>query len=227
MTRAKNFWLESMTCLWSNPFTCKKRSVSSLGTLPFDSNLEMHLQNGSILYICSSACNQSVVSGFGVVLGVSVTSGVTASDCGFVVGSSVVVHWVVLLLVLNAGPSVLVADSIWTVAGCLVAILTVMRGNQLFCFRLLISTQRQCCKWLVLIPICWLYYWHSYHWEILPVVCGHCILWLQLLGGSSSIFDCIIHNISFLFHGAPFLLCVSVCMWKKSYWKFHSIMFLW
>ena len=79
--------------------------------------LEMHLKKGSVFCICSSACNLSVVSGFGVVLGVSMTSGVTASDCGYVVGSSVVVHWAVLLLVLNAGPSRLVADSIWTVAG--------------------------------------------------------------------------------------------------------------
>ena len=71
----------------------------------------MHLQNGSVLCICSSACNLSVVSGFGVILVVSVTSGVTASDwgCGVV---SVVMWWTVLLLVLNAGPSRLVADSI-------------------------------------------------------------------------------------------------------------------
>ena len=58
-----------------------------------------------------------MVSAFGVVLGVSVTSGVTVSDWGCWVGSSVVLHWSVLLLALNAGPSGLVADSICTVAG--------------------------------------------------------------------------------------------------------------
>ena len=77
----------------------------------------MHLQNGSVLCICSSACNLSVISGFEVVLGVSVTSGVIASDCGCVVGSFVEVHWTVLLLVLNTGSSRLVADSMLTVAG--------------------------------------------------------------------------------------------------------------
>ena len=88
-----------------------------LGAFPFDRCLEMHLQNGSVLYICSSTCNLSVVSGFGVVLGVSVVSGVMTSDWGCVVGSSVVLCWAVLLQVLNAGPSRLVADSICTVAG--------------------------------------------------------------------------------------------------------------
>ena len=89
--RAKNFWFESVTCLWSNPFTCKKRLALCMGTFWFDSHLEMHLQNGSVLCIFSSACNLFMVSSFGVVLGVPVTSGVTAYDCGFVVGSSVVV----------------------------------------------------------------------------------------------------------------------------------------
>ena len=96
---------------------CKKRSASCLGAFSLDRCLEMHLQNGSILCICTSACNLSVVSGFGVVLGMSVTSGVTASDWGCTVGSSVMLHWALLLLVWNVGPSRLVADSIWTVAG--------------------------------------------------------------------------------------------------------------
>ena len=48
-----------------------------LGAFPFDRHLKMHLHNRSVFCICSSACNLSVVSGFHVVLGVSVTSGVT------------------------------------------------------------------------------------------------------------------------------------------------------
>ena len=39
---------------------------------------------------------------------------------------------------------------------CPGAILPVMKGNQLLCYRLLISIQRLCCKWLVPVPICWL-----------------------------------------------------------------------
>ena len=40
-------------------------------------------------------------------------------------------------------------------------------------------------------------------------------------------FDCIIYAVGFLFCGAPFALHVCEGMWKKSYWKFCSIMFLW
>ena len=82
----------------------------------FDSHLEICLQNGSVFCICRSACNLSVVSDLGVVLGVSVTSGVTASDWGCGVGF-VVLHWAVLLLVLYADPLRLVADNICTVDG--------------------------------------------------------------------------------------------------------------
>ena len=83
--------------------------------LPFDRHLEMHLQNGLVLYICSNAYNLSVVSGFGVVSGVSGTvliSGVTVSILGCSVRSPVMLHWAVLHLVWNVGPSRLVAVSI-------------------------------------------------------------------------------------------------------------------
>ena len=96
---------------------CKKRSASCLGAFPLDRCLEMHLQNGSVLCICNSACNLSVVSSFGVVLGVPLMSGVTAPACGHRVRSSVMLHWAALLLEWNVGPSRLVADSIWTVTG--------------------------------------------------------------------------------------------------------------
>ena len=68
-----------MTCLYMNPLICRKRSASCFGAFLFDTCLEMHLQNGSVLCICSRACNQPAVSGFGMVSGVSVTSGVTES----------------------------------------------------------------------------------------------------------------------------------------------------
>ena len=82
MTRAKNFWFESVTCLYSNSLMRRKRSASCCGAFPFDRHLEIHLQNESILCICSRACSLSSVSGFDVVAGVSlivVMSGVTLS----------------------------------------------------------------------------------------------------------------------------------------------------
>ena len=118
MTRAKILWLESMTCLYSNPLLCRKRSTSCFSTFPFDSCLEMWLQNGSFLCICSSACNLSSVSGFGMVSGVSmilVMSGIVVSVLGCGVRFSVMLLCVVLLLVWNVDPSRLVADSIWTI----------------------------------------------------------------------------------------------------------------
>ena len=75
----------------------------------------MHLQKGSVLCICCSACHLSLVSGFGMACGVSVIlviSGVAVSVLGYEVRLSVVLLCAVLLLVWNAGPSWLVADSI-------------------------------------------------------------------------------------------------------------------
>ena len=114
MTRAKNFWFECVTCLYSNPLKCRKRSASCFGAFPFDRHLEMHLQNVSVLCICSSACNLSLVSSFGMKSGVSmilVISGiVSVMGCG--VRCSVMLLCAVLPLVQNLGPSWLVADSI-------------------------------------------------------------------------------------------------------------------
>ena len=59
------------------------------GCLSIHSHLEMCLQNGSVFCIYRSTFNLSLVSDFWVVLGVSVTSGVTESDCGYEGGSSV------------------------------------------------------------------------------------------------------------------------------------------
>ena len=65
----------------NNPFTYRKRSALCLGAFLFDNQFEICLQNGSVFCMWRSACNLSMVSDFGVVLGVSVTSGVTSSDC--------------------------------------------------------------------------------------------------------------------------------------------------
>ena len=53
-------------CLYNSPFTWVKVSTSCCGALPFNSHLEIHLQNGSVLHICINASNLSAVSGFGV-----------------------------------------------------------------------------------------------------------------------------------------------------------------
>ena len=115
----QELWFESMTFLYSNPLMCRKRSALCFGAFPFDRHLEMHLQNGSVFCICSRAYDLSLVSSFGMASGVSVTlviSGVTLSVLGHGVRSSVMLHCVVLLLIWNAGPLWLVAESIWTVA---------------------------------------------------------------------------------------------------------------
>ena len=115
MTKATNFWFESVACLYSIPLLCRKRPTSCFGAFPFDRCLEVHLQNGYVLCICSRACNLSSVSNFGMVLGVSVTlviSGVTVSVLGCRVSFSVMLQQAVLLLVWNVGPSWLVAVSI-------------------------------------------------------------------------------------------------------------------
>ena len=83
----------------------------------------------------------------------------------------------------------------WLFPVCLGAILLDMRGNQLLCCGLQISTQKLYCMWLVLISICLLCNLHFSHKEILPVVCGHCVLLFQLPEGNSSISSlCNIHH---------------------------------
>ena len=68
----------------------------------------MHLQNGPVLCICSIICNLSLVNSSDMAPGVSVTlviSGVAVSVLGCRVRYSVMLHWAVLLLVWNVGPS--------------------------------------------------------------------------------------------------------------------------
>ena len=68
--------------------------------------LTVTLKYGSVFCIYSSVSN---ISAFGVVFPVSVMTGAAASVCG--VGSLDECCWAVLLLVLNAGPSECVANS--------------------------------------------------------------------------------------------------------------------
>ena len=126
-----SFWFVSMTCLYSNPFMCVKKLALCFGALPFDNHLEMHLQNGSIFCIWSRASCLSAFRGVALiswVVSTVVMSSVTVFLMGWVSEGSVsmvVWHWCdVLLLVLNAGPSELVAVSIFIVALLLVGSLT-------------------------------------------------------------------------------------------------------
>ena len=111
MTKVRNFLPVSMTCLNKSPFTWVKVSHSWWGALPFSNLLEMHLQNGSVFCICSTASTWSTVSGFGAVVGSWEIWGVV-SGCGV----EVVLEGVfcVQLLVWKAGPSVEEAVSMLT-----------------------------------------------------------------------------------------------------------------
>ena len=188
-----------------------KRSASCFSAFPFDSHFEICIQNGSIFCNCKSTSNLSAVSDFGVVLGVSVTSGAMASVCGVV--SSDELCWAVLLLVLNAGPSRLVADSMLIVAGLswgystrckrksaallwgpdinLKVILYVASSNPhmltlLFAF----FSIKKSCPWFVVIA--------HYYFSCLKVIIPF--------------HDCVIYTVGFLFFGAPFPLSVrEVC----------------
>ena len=106
--RARNFWPESIMCLYSKPLTCVKRSVLCFCAFPFDSCLDILLKKGSIFCICRRACNLSAVRDFGV--------GSFASDALGVISSCEVdvstdrCSWV-WLLVLNGSPSVSVTDN--------------------------------------------------------------------------------------------------------------------
>ena len=75
------------------------------GALPFSSLLDMHLQKGSVHCICNRVSRHSADSVFGVTVG-SVDSWGVSAGAGMVVLSGEL--W---LLVLKAGPSVLVAVS--------------------------------------------------------------------------------------------------------------------
>ena len=107
MTRARNFWPESIMCLYSKPLKCVKRSVSCCGAFPFDNLLDILLQKVSVFCICRRACNLSAVRDFGVGSFASDASGITS---GCKVEVSVDRRSWVWLLVLNAGLSVFVTD---------------------------------------------------------------------------------------------------------------------
>ena len=85
--------------------------------MPFNKCLEIHLQNGSVLCICSSASNLSAVRGLGIGVASEEIFGET-SGCGVgvVSGESLLAQ----LLVLKAGLSVCVTVSMLTVAGVII-----------------------------------------------------------------------------------------------------------
>ena len=66
ITSARKFLQASETGLYRSPFTWMKVSNLWCSALPFSSHLEMHLQKGSVLCICSNASRQSAVNDFGV-----------------------------------------------------------------------------------------------------------------------------------------------------------------
>ena len=108
ITKARNFWPESVRCLYNKPLTCVKRSVSCCGALLFDRCFDILLQKGSVFCICSRACNLSAVRDFGVV---SFASEPFSVISGREVEVSIERHLQVWLLVLNAGPCVSVTDN--------------------------------------------------------------------------------------------------------------------
>ena len=160
---------------------CKKRSASCFGALLFDRCLEMCLQNGSVLCICSSAWNLSLVRGFGVASGVSVTlvkSGVTVSALGYRVRSSVICMHCAGSTSDMECRSIMIGCR-WTFElwlSCPVEVLPVCSRQSAALFWgswYPFEGNVICCEFLT--PICLLCHWHSFHWEILPVVFGHCI----------------------------------------------------
>ena len=108
ITNVRNFFPASKMCLYRSPFTWVKVSNLRYGALPFNSLLEMCLQKGSALYICSRASRWSAVSDFGV--GVTSWDMWSAASVGMVeVESEVIWVW---LLVWKAGLSLKEAVSI-------------------------------------------------------------------------------------------------------------------
>ena len=71
--------------------------------MPFNSHLDIRLQNGSVLCICSNASNLSAVSDFGVaVVSREILGEILGCGVGVVLGEAFCVQ----LLVLKVGPSV-------------------------------------------------------------------------------------------------------------------------
>ena len=101
ITNVGNFFPASKTCSYRSPFTWVKVSNSWCGALPFNSLLEMCLQKGSVLCICSYASRWSAVSDFWVGVASWERWG-TASVGRAEVGFEVLWLW---LLVLKAGLS--------------------------------------------------------------------------------------------------------------------------
>ena len=97
----------------------------------------------------------------------------------------------------GAGPSMLVAVSIWTVASLSCSSSTSL-GRQLGALFQDAYIHSQVMLYIASSnPICLLCCWCCFHWEILSVVCVHFVWKLQLLWGNSSILwlHSILHNL--------------------------------
>ena len=136
MTRAKNFTFESVTCLYSNPLMCRKRSASCL--------VFFHLID---TWRCAYRMGLFFASVVGLVIYLQlvvilVISCITVSVLGYGVGSSIMLCCAVLLLVWNA-----VHHGRWQRASklwlsCHVVVLPVWTDSHLLCFGLLTSIWR-------------------------------------------------------------------------------------
>ena len=113
ITRARNFFPESVICLYRSPLTWVNNSVLCLGAFPLDNHLEICLQKGSDFYVWRRAANLSAVKDFSIGSGFDAISGVIL---GGTVEVSGVRHCWVWLLVLKAGPYVFETDSLLIVA---------------------------------------------------------------------------------------------------------------
>ena len=96
----------------------------------------------------------------------------------------------------------------------------VAKGNQLLCYRLLISIQRLCCRWLVPAPSVLSIKKLGEWFMVIPYDNISSLKIIVPFG------DCVVYSKCFLLCGAPFSLCVQECLRKKNYWEFCSIMFL-
>ena len=76
ITRARNFFPESVMYLYRSPLMWVNNCVSCLGSFPLDNHFEIHLWKGSVFCIWRRASNLSAVKDFGVGSSVDAMSGV-------------------------------------------------------------------------------------------------------------------------------------------------------
>ena len=188
----------------------------------FSSLLEMHLQNGSVLCICSKASNLSAASGCGVVV-----------DCweiwGEVLGCGVEVALekvcCVQLLVLKAGPSAEEAVSMLTDVDVEMGFINLERQSAALFLApeihskviLYVASSRLHLLTLMLA---------FFYLETMLVAYDHFNSDVSTLQAVISLSDAIVDAIGLLFSCTPFPLGLCESVQQKCYRKFHSIVFL-